>query len=55
MSDLRQWFLGWLVAAALAAATPAHAESPQDLVSDAQATVEQLVADPDFENLRGPS
>ncbi len=53
MSVLRQWFMGWVVAAALAVAAPAHADTPQDLVGDAQATVEQLVADPDFENLRG--
>ncbi|MEM7119838.1 MAG: lipid-binding SYLF domain-containing protein [Pseudomonadota bacterium] len=45
--------MGWVVAAALFAATPAHADSPQDLVGDAQATVEQLITDPDFENLRG--
>jgi lipid-binding SYLF domain-containing protein len=43
---------GPAIAAALVAAIPASAETPQDLVAAATATVEQFVADADFDNLR---
>jgi len=36
----------------LAAAAPALADAPDDLVAEAKATVEDLIADPDFENLK---
>ncbi len=51
MSILARWLIVPVVAAVLAAATPAFADSPQDLVAEAEVTVQQLVADPDFENL----
>lgn len=52
MSLFRRWMIGPVVAVALGAAAPAWAETPQVLVDEARATVEQLVADPDFENLK---
>ena len=53
MSFMARWLLGPVVAAVFAVATPALADTPQDLVAEATSTVEQLVADPDFENLKG--
>jgi lipid-binding SYLF domain-containing protein len=53
MGRLRHLVYGLAVAVALAAAAPARAAEPAQVVADAQATVEELVADPNFGNLRG--
>jgi lipid-binding SYLF domain-containing protein len=52
MGLVRLCLAGPAIAAALVAAVPASAETPHDLVAAATATVEQFVADADFDNLR---
>ena len=52
MCFMTRWAVGPVVAATFVAAAPAWAETPQVLVDEARATVEQLVADPSFENLK---
>jgi SH3 domain-containing YSC84-like protein 1 len=52
MGHFTRFLAGLAVAATFGSVAPARTGEPQVLVDEARATVEQLIADPDFENLK---